>query len=217
MEREKDSVQRNRVGLGLILVVALGLPGCDTAQVRELQSWNVELQRQLHEQGAAREAEIQYEERQASVTLGCSILFDTCPADMTEPGRLALERGYAGSLSWPFWLMFLMKLAAISAAIGGVLGGLAVLWINAGRPAQDTVERELAVLTNAKLARDQESKMAAAAERRLRAIENQIEQLRHELSQLTMSRDEIQTQIVAREKELASLTTAIQSARAIDL
>lgn len=217
MEYSKNSVQRTGIEIGLILVVALGLPGCDTAQVRELQSRNVELQRQLHEQGAAREAEIQYEERQASVTLGCAILFDICPTDMTEPGMQALDRGYAGSLSWPFWLMFLMKLAAIGAAIGGVLGGLAVFWINAGRPALDKVERELAVLTNAKLARDQEAKMAAAAERRLRVIENQIEQLSHDLSQLVQQRAEMQTQIVAREKELASLTTAIQSARALDL
>jgi hypothetical protein len=217
MERTKNPVQRTGLAICLILVLALGLAGCDADRVKELQAVNAELQRQLHEQGAARQAEIRYHERQASVALGCAALFDLCPTEMTEPGRQALERGYAGSLAWPFWLMLALKLVSVGAAIGGVLGGLGVIWIHAGRPARDTVARELDVLERGQLARDLEAQLAAAAEHRLRVIHNQVEHVSDELSQLAQQRAEMQTQIAARTQELASLSAAIQSARTMDL
>jgi hypothetical protein len=148
----------------------------------------------LRQQIEVRQAEIDYNESQASVARGCDLWRAVCPDSMVARGRTALADGYSGSGRW-FWLAFILKLVAIGAAPAAFLGVAAWSWFRFAKPEADKAEAARMIAASAQ-AEAEKAKQAATQARqdiqntalRLAAERKNLAELQH---QTKLARDEL--------------------------
>ena len=173
---------------GLIVALVLALSACTDTDMLEREN------KALRQQIEVRQAQIDYNEKQASVARGCDLWRAVCPDSMVARGRAALADGYSGSGGW-FWLSFILKLVAIGAAPSAFVGVAAWLWFRFAKPASGEAEAARMIVASAQAEAEKAQQIATQFRQdaqntamRLAAERKKLAEIQH---QTKLARDEL--------------------------
>ena len=108
----------------ICILLTLFINGCSSCDDTRKDSQIDRLRAELARQKGARNADLEFAERQVSVYLGCIQFFNLCSPEINALGPKLLQNGFTGTTSVWYWLGFMGRPISIAVAVGAFLAVL---------------------------------------------------------------------------------------------